>query len=198
MDNLIVSTEFYSATENALAPCELKILTAVSNVFSTIDSRIAIKSRSRSMKDSIQNSLTELDKAPEFTIERIEKISAFYQNRLGNAGALYTLDFRATCRTNCGSVHIVNFVLCLSNKEAIGSNILKLELAAHEIIRHSQEKKLGDQNILGVLVTFTNNVLRAGGWDKVYATSTDYTWAYNHAYANLTKSRFLGLKLNCA
>jgi len=197
MDNLIVSSEPYSAAESELSNCESIILKSVSEAFSRIDCRVAIKRRSRSMKESIKESLRKLDTYSEFTIDRSGKTSAFYENRLGNPGALYTLDFRARCQSKCGSVHVVNFVICLSNREAIGSNILKLELAAQEIILNSQGEKLSDENILGVLITFTDHLLRAGVWDLVYATSTDYTWAYKNAYANLTKSRFLGLKLTC-
>ena len=125
-----------------------------------------------------------------------EKSSIFHDPSLLDVAAIYRLDGRATCSGSCGTVHRTNLVLCLNNRESIGTNFLKLEIAAQEDIRNHKRSELFDRNILGILITFNEGLLRDGGWDASYASADEYTFAYKHAYRQIIKSNVIGMQLH--
>jgi hypothetical protein len=196
MTGFLITREHYSAKENTLAPCEEMLISELEGLLQNVDARSAIKGRSVSLKKAIAESISNSDRPASSRIRKLEKTSAFHENRLGNAGALFELDLQSECDKSCGHFHRVNAVLCLNNREAVGSNFLKLELAAQELIRYNNGQALTDENVLGVLVSLNKKVLTLGGWDPAYANSTDYTFAFSFAYSSMLRSRILALKLD--
>lgn len=196
MSNFLISREYYSVKENALAPCEEILIGELEGLLQNVDAQSAIKGRSVSLKKAIAESITNAGRPASSRIRKLEKTSAFHENRLGNAGALFELDLQSDCDKSCGKLHRINAVICLNNREAVGSNFLKLELAAQELIRYTNGQALTDENVLGILVSFNKKVLTLGGWDPAYANSTDYTFAFTFAYSSMLRSRILAIKLD--
>lgn len=196
MTGFLITREHYSAKENTLAPCEEMLLGELEGLLQNVDAQSAIKGRSVSLKKAISEAISIAGRPASARVKKFEKTSAFHGNRLGNAGALFELDLQAECDQSCGKSHRVNAVLCLNNREAVGSNFLKLELAAQELIRYNNGQALSDENVLGVLISLNKKVLTLGGWDPAYANSTDYTFAFSFAYSSMLRSRILAVKLD--
>jgi hypothetical protein len=196
MSSFLVTREYYSAKENMLAQCEELLISELVGLLQSFDPQSAIKGRSVSLKKVIADAISAEGRPASARIRKLQKTSAFHENRLGNAGALFELDLQSECDKSCGQVHRINAVLCLNNRETVGSNFLKLELAAQELIRHNNGQALSDENVLGILVTLNKKVLTLGGWDPAYANSTDYTFAYSFAYSSMLRSRVLAIKLD--
>lgn len=173
-----------------LEECHKNLVQELRNNLSTVDIQRGLRNRSRSLKEEIQQSNSS---SPAF---KWVKHSIFSDRSLKKASAGYLIDARAECLQNCGSFHQVNIVICLNNREAIGTNFLKLEVAAVQEIRNHQNQALTDKNVLGLLITLDREMLDFGGWDSAYADSTEYVLAYNLAYNSVVKSQIIGLQLH--
>jgi hypothetical protein len=147
-----------------------------------IDFSTAVKNRSISFKEALKKST-----------ENLNNFTWISRNRDGQAP--FQIDARYVCGRKCGTVHIINLVVCLNNREAIGSNFLKLETAAIREIRTSKEV-LDDANVAGFLATLSRELLDEGGWDPSYADSSEYANAIKTYYKPLLKSNILGLRIH--
>lgn len=169
--------------------CMLGLYEELKNALQAIDARTSIRQRS----DSLKLAISECFEGK--TNFHWEKTSIFYDSNLLDVAAIYRLDGKLTCDRKCGSFHKINIVLCLNNREIIGTNFLKLEVAAQEDIRYSSSS-IYDRNILGVLLSLNEGLLKEGAWDGSYATSSEYTFAYKHAYRHIIKSNIIGVQLH--
>jgi hypothetical protein len=162
----------------------------IKEVFQSLNVREALRQRSESLKNEVAAGMSGRSGLT------WEKSSIFHDPSLLDVAAIYRLDGRATCSGSCGTLHKINLVLCLNNRESIGTNFLKLEIAAQEDIRNHKRSELFDRNILGILITFNEGLLKAGGWDASYASADEYTFAYKHAYRQIIKSNVIGMQLH--
>lgn len=162
----------------------------IKDIFESVNVRDALRQRSESLKNEVAAGMSGHSGLS------WEKSSIFQDPSLLDVAAIYRLDGRGTCSGSCGSLHKVNLVLCLNNRESIGTNFLKLEIAAQEDIRNHKGRELFDRNILGILISFNEGLLKAGGWDPSYASADEYTFAYKHAYRPIIKSNVIGMQLH--
>jgi hypothetical protein len=190
MSSIKVIEDEMSAKLTELEPCLQELWAEIRETFQSLDVRLAIRQRSESFKSAISTSIAG---KTNFTWE---KTSVFHDPSLLDAAAIYRLDGKVTCDESCGSFHKANLVLCLNNRESIGTNFLKLETAAQEDIRNHKALEIFDKNILGILISFNEGLLREGSWDSSYGNADEYTFAYKHAYKGLIESNIIGMQLH--
>lgn len=77
--------------------------------------------------------------------------------------------------------------LCLNNREAIGTNFMKLSAALDARSESSQG--------LAVLITLSRALLDFGGWDKSYGDTSEYIELFNLAYGQYMRNNVLILSL---
>ena len=83
-------------------------------------------------------------------------------------GAKLTANFKVDLVTSLPkSGKKVAIELCFNNREAIGTNLLKLDMAL------SSRKSTGGEG-LAVVVAPTRELLNQGGWDKAYGDASEY------------------------
>ena len=190
MSSIKVIEDEMSIKLNELDPCLQNLWTEIKEIFQSLDVRKAIRQRSESFKSAITMGV---DGRSNFVWE---KASVFHDSSLLDVAAIYRLDGKISCDGKCGSFHKVNLVLCLNNRESIGTNFLKLETAAQEDIRNHKQIEIFDRNILGVLVTFNESLLKEGAWNASYGSADEYTFAFKHAYRGIIKSNIIGMQLH--
>jgi hypothetical protein len=86
----------------------------------------------------------------------------------------------------------LNIELCLNNKEAAGTNYLKMSSAA------KFQLKKGAEFSLGLLLVPTRELLELGGWDSVYGDSSEYSHYFKEGYQESLFGRFLIIELSSA
>ena len=86
--------------------------------------------------------------------------------------------------------HFVNIELALNNREATGTNLLKLES-----ISQIQTAR-GAASSLGILVCLTKSLKDSADMDKSYATAADYSEFMNKSWKIVIKSRILIIELH--
>ena len=187
MANFRIVEDALSAVAEDLENCLTELVQKIRYEIQAIDGHKSIKNRSESLKGALTENVGTVN---------WQKKSLFESPNLANAPAIFILDGTAQCDERCGSYHQINVVTCLNNREVIGTNFLKLEVSAIESIRNHPAFPIYDSNILGLLITLDENVLHLGGWDKAYANSSEYSFAYKHAYKSLIKSNVLSLQIH--
>ena len=187
MPNFRVVEDALSAVIQDMDSCLSEIVQKIRTEIQSIDGHKSIINRS----DSLKGALTQFVKSVNW-----QKKSLFESPDLADAPAIFRLDGTAKCDGRCGSYHQINVVTCLNNREVIGTNFLKLEVSALETIRNHPALPIFDHNVLGLLITVDEKVLQLGGWDKAYASSSEYTFAYKHAYKGLIKSNVLSMQMH--
>jgi len=105
------------------------------------------------------------------------------------ARANYLLDLQLECSGQCGGLHRVNVELAFNNREAIGTNFLKLAS------RSTSDEIDPSVQSLGLLLAATRNLLDAGSWDAAYADSSEYEALFNRVYVHEIQGFFGILEL---
>lgn len=182
MANIRVIDDALTSTLDEISPCHLVMWETLKEAIGGIDFNSAVKNRSVSFKESLRKST-----------ENLKNFTWIARTRDGQAP--FQIDARFVCDEKCESIHVVNLVICLNNREAIGSNYLKLETAAIREIR-SDLHDLDDSNILGLLVSLSRELLDEGGWDPSYADSSEYANAVKSYYKPLLRSNIIGLRIH--
>jgi hypothetical protein len=181
--NLILVEEPLTCVLSELEPCLTASLSVIQKSLSEINFNSAIADRSNSMRRFIK--------------EQTEKIKGFeWIPKTRDGQAPFYTDAKYICNGECRSLHVLNVVICLSNREAIGTNFLKLELAALSEIRKYHEQEVLDSNILGILLTFDRDVLSLGKWDPAYADSSEYSGAIRKFYKPFLRSNIVNLRIH--
>jgi hypothetical protein len=109
----------------------------------------------------------------------------------GVSPANYEVDYqkRFAC-DSCHQPHQISIELGFDNRQAVGTNLLKIDLASQ-----SFHKKYGSASI-GIIVV-TNTIGRQRGrWDGAVAIDYDYSWARRKAYASYLDTPILLLTLS--
>jgi len=190
MSRIRVTENRITVSENEIYPCHQDLLNSLKSRLEAIDVKIALSERSKSLKSEIEKNHEESHNI------HWKKTSVLASNQILDVPATLQLDGIGECVGKCESTHLLNIVLCLNNREGIGTNFLKLEVAAQSQIRNTRDKFIYDENILGVVITIDDSILKAGSWDSAYADANEYTFSYQKAYKGLLKSNIIGLQLN--
>jgi hypothetical protein len=172
-----------------LDECHLKMWNEMKSNLEKIDVQQALSERSKSLKIEIERLFSQ-------TTVIWKKQSVFSSESFIDVPSGLQLDARGTCSGKCNSFHQLNIVLCLNNREIIGTNFLKLEVSAKEEIRNHRTIPIYDSNVLGILVTFDDSILTAGNWDPAYANSNEYIFAFERGYRGLMKSNIIAMQLH--
>jgi len=178
-----LSTEF-----DSLSNCYKEFWNDLSHAISSLDVRKVTAEKSKSFKLGLMEST-----------ESIASLNWYLKEKERDRSGPFKLDGFYSCSGNCGSKHFVNIVLCLFNREAIGTNFLKLEAAALKNIRFFKELDLNDDNVIGLLITFDRNFLESENypnWDSSYADATEYKNAYKNYYKSLIRSNIISMRLH--
>ena len=91
--------------------------------------------------------------------------------------ANYEVDFQLQFHcAECGLPHQISLELAFDNRQAIGSNLLKMDSANRSF------DDIGHGICLSVIVVTTAMNRDAGKWDNAIAIDHDYSWALRKAY----------------
>lgn len=161
--------ELSDSWEN-LSQCHTQMVQIVVNHFDSLETRKAIQGKS----GSLRNHLSKLSKSGEvfetgFRANSKVKVS----NRGAPDRASFLLDLQIECTSACDVTHVLNVELCLNNREAIGTNILKPEIMARSSV---------NQLHAGMLICPSRSLLLSGNWDASYGDDSEYLVAYKLVY----------------
>jgi hypothetical protein len=165
-----------------VASCHQKMWELLKDSLEEMDFNAAVKNRSISFKEELK-----------ISTKSINNFNWIARTRDGQAP--FQIDAQFHCDKKCGTTHVANLVICLNNREAIGSNFLKLEIAALREIRLNKVE-IDDSNVVGFLVTLSRELLDEGGWDPSYADSSEYANAAKTIYKPILRSNILGLRIH--
>ena len=178
MQNFKVLDEKITVPLPALDSCQRTFWDLLSGSIETIDVSGAIANRSTSLKKSIY--------------EHTKNIKGFtWYTKTRDGQGPFQLDASYSCNSNCGKNHKINIVSCLNNREAIGSNFLKLEVQAMSDFSIDDSSPHLFEDSLGILITFDRGLLEQGGWDPAYAEATEYSFAYKKYFGPILKSNII-------
>lgn len=97
----------------------------------------------------------------------------------------YVVDLVHDCEGSDGAYRCRTFVeVCFDNRQAVGTNILKLEASATRF-----ENRVGGQT-LNLLVCADRRMLDLGKWDSGVGDEEEYQIAITNAYREILKSNF--------
>jgi len=98
----------------------------------------------------------------------------------------FEIDLRIVCKETCGLKHAVNVELCIQNREAIGTNFLKLEVFANlnPEIDH-----------IGLLLCPDRRYFKESNMDAAYGDDDEYIVAHQLSYHTVMASKMLILTL---
>lgn len=100
--------------------------------------------------------------------------------------ATHVVDLQILCNKSCGDTHCLNLQLCIANREALGTNFLKLEVLAMVEPEKSH---------LGVLVVPNRKYFEQSNMDPGYGDDGEYNIAYKLAYHNVFESEMALISL---
>jgi hypothetical protein len=130
-------------------------------------------SASKQLKTHMYNKLVVEGWRPQFKISK--QVSAVYP--LAN----FVLDaMRDFSSGNCMHTHRFFVEFCFDNRQAIGSNILKFEVASR--IAHEASFQP-----VSVLICAETDALRYFGWDGSIASASEYEYALRAIYRDIVK-----------
>lgn len=150
--------------------CQSQMVRLLEEHFESLESGRAIQGKSNALRTHL-NRLTDVDQPLEGRFRATSKVSV--SNRGAPDRASFRVDLRLECLTGCERTHFLNVELCLNNREAIGTNILKPEIMART---HKGE------NHAGLLICASRDLLLSGNWDASYADDSEYLVAYKLVY----------------
>jgi hypothetical protein len=100
--------------------------------------------------------------------------------------SIFEIDLQLVCDSRCGSSHALNVELCVQNREAIGTNILKLDVIA---------RTASHQSHVGVLVCPNRKYFKESNMDSSYGDDDEYLVSYQLAYHNVLTSPVMVLTI---
>jgi hypothetical protein len=141
----------------------------------------ASDSPSKQVKDHMLNKLLNEDWRPHFKINR--EVSENYPM------ANFTLDaIKDFSDSSCNHVHRFLVEFCFDNRQAVGTNLLKFEIA-------SINSSLSNVEPIPVLICADSGALRYFGWDGSIASADEYEHAIRVAYKSIIKNPAIILAL---
>lgn len=173
-------------TSAVRSSCEDSMIDAISAHFSTLDARQAILRRTAAISGHFADVSKRASLDSRIQFRRKEYV-------LGSGPRVSTrANFYCDMTAVCGCVGAKQsktfFELCFNNREAIGTNFLKLDAARRNC-------ELPDKQAQCVLICPSESLLRAGNWDPAYADADEYFEFYNRVIDSQLTSRFSILEI---
>ena len=139
-------------------------------------------------RKALENHLQSLSSTP--TIPKDLGFTAITEVLAGDDGipskAIHEIDMVLICDSSCEKVHSLNVELCVSNREAIGTNFLKLDVYAY-----SKPEYLH----LGVLLCPDRKYFKTSNMDPSYGDDDEYIIAHQLAYHTVLKADLVVLSI---
>lgn len=151
----------------------------------------ALKSRSASLKETLKESSSEI-LGMAFVKTPVINLDVFASFNMPTA--IFQLDGIYTCTKRCGNVHSADIVIGLNNREAIGTNFLKLESSRQRRIYYAQKSNEKEYSVSFIL-TLNRKILDYGKWDNSYADTDEYIESFRKVYRGLLNSNYFILDL---
>jgi hypothetical protein len=96
------------------------------------------------------------------------------------ASSNYRIDYQArNTEESSSSKGLISLELAFDNRQAVGTNLLKLESSARQFV--SDTKGI----CMSLIVAPSQNLKEYGFWDNSVATGAEYSWAIRKAYSFL-------------
>jgi hypothetical protein len=109
----------------------------------------------------------------------------------GVLGTNYEVDYQYTFKNDgCISNHQISIELAFDNRQAVGTNVLKMDLA-NKLFTTKR-----DCQSVSIIVVPSLTAKKNGHWDNSVATDYDYSWSLRNAYSDYAKSPILLLILS--
>jgi hypothetical protein len=168
--------------ESVLNDCHVKLLQGLRTHFEDLPQLKAVASKRKAFEEHIKTLL----KKPNLFDGFAGRVSS--DVRAGDSGvpgqAIFKVDAQIECNRLCGGRHSMNIELCIQNREAIGTNFLKLETLAN--LESSSDH-------LGVLICPDAKYFASSNMDSSYADDDEYIVAFKLAYHRILKSKMIVL-----
>ena len=94
----------------------------------------------------------------------------------------YKIDYQSRNRDASNAKNLVSLELVFDNRQAIGTNLLKLESSARQFVFDTGGTSLS------LIVVPSQDLKNLGYWDKSVAIGPEYSWAIRKAYNFLLTS----------
>ena len=100
----------------------------------------------------------------------------------------YLLDgVHLLAKPSCPGAHRLAIEVCFDNRQAVGTNLLKFELASHFDQRGSVARNR--RLFLGLIIAGDREFLNTLGWDPAVASADEYEIALRSAYGEVLEAR---------
>jgi hypothetical protein len=94
----------------------------------------------------------------------------------------YKIDYQLRNKDSSTATNLVSLELVFDNRQAIGTNLLKLETSARQFVFDT------GGTCLSLIVAPSQDLKDSGYWDDSVATGPEYSWAIRKAYNFLLTS----------
>ena len=174
----------YLFDQNEMHSCHSEMISVLRSHFDDLTQLKAVSGKRKAFENHL-NALVK--RGGEFAESNLE----FFGNVLAGEEGVpdksnFEIDIRIVCRGNCGLKHTVNVELCIQNREAIGTNFLKLEVFA---------KLNPDMDHLGILICPDRRFFKESNMDSAYGDDDEYIVAHQLSYHTVMSSKMLILSL---
>ena len=96
------------------------------------------------------------------------------------ASSNYRIDYQVrSTETGTDSKKLISLELVFDNRQAVGTNLLKLESSARQFVSDTKG------TCMSLIVAPSQNLKDLGFWDNSVATGPEYSWAIRKAYSFL-------------
>ena len=152
--------------------CEFKFLRELSRSVEKLRPIELVEGRTRSLKKHISEFVSEI--AADNNLELSDSFSLCDDSYPDSPHANLRLDYLFECRSDETGRHVFGLEICLDNRIALGTNVLKAK--ALDRIHPSSDT---------IMFVLERTLLDSGGWDPAYADSEIYERDISHFYSKL-------------
>lgn len=178
---------------STIADCYKRVILDLNSRLAPFRIEDVISSRSASLRETL-NKVTEDVLGLAWVKTPVTSMSTF--SGISMPTAIFQIDGTFSCQRKCGATHTADFVLCLNNRESIGTTYLKLESIYQRRILELQNAS--DQKVfnLSILVTASENLLSLGKWDPSYGDTHEHKEAFQKVYRPLLQSNYMIVEID--
>jgi hypothetical protein len=170
--------------ESNVHTCHFALLEVLRGHIDQLSYLKAVSGKRKALESHLQ-SLSLSTKSPSYS-----NFSVITEVLAGDDGipskAIHEIDMVLICDSSCGETHSLDVELCVSNREAIGTNFLKLEVCA---------KSKPEYLHLGVLLCPDRKYFKTSNMDPSYGDDDEYIIAHQLAYHNVLKADLVVLSI---
>ncbi len=170
--------------ESQLDPCHSDMLELLRNHMSELSQLKAVSGKRKAIESHLDGLAQNSDRLGKSGFQA--RTSVLSGDEGAPSKAIHEIDLQLLCNSACGATHSFNVELCVSNREAIGTNFLKLEVFAvtKPEFRH-----------LGVLLCPDRKYYKESNMDPSYGDDDEYIISHKLAYHNVLESDLVVLTI---